>query len=96
VKKQVRSPLLTRGRDSRYVDKKYGQIHDFAVNQYKQVLGDVQNIPRRATDMIKEAGTSTTQFAMKLLAKSKEFGSDPGLYKMGTAFLLDCQHSEVH
>jgi hypothetical protein len=68
------------------VDKKFGQIHDFAVNQYKTMVASAQEIPRQTTDMIKDVGQNTAKFTMELLAKSKKFGTDPGLYKMGTDF----------
>ena len=68
------------------MDKKYGQIHDYAVNQYKDVVQNLKNIPKRATELVKTAGKQTTIFALKMLMKSKEFTSDPGMYKMGTDF----------
>jgi hypothetical protein len=83
---QVSSPLLNRNAKALPVDKNYGTIHDFAINQYKTLLAETMAIPRRATDVIKEAGTNTIMFAHKLLASAKEFASSPGGFKLGEQY----------
>jgi hypothetical protein len=84
----VRSPLLTRGAKALVVDRNYGAIHDFAVNQYKEMIASAQEIPRQATDMIKEVGASTTKFALEMLVSARDFQADPSGFKLGSDFFV--------
>jgi hypothetical protein len=82
----VNTPLLTRRAKTLIVDRNYGHIYDYAINQYKTLLAEAQDIPRRATDIIKESGTNTIMFAHKLLARAKEFSTSADGFKMGEQF----------
>ena len=68
------------------MDRNYGQIHDYAINQYKTLRAQLKDNPRKATDVIKEVGTNTIMFAHKLLARAKEFSTSAGGFKIGDQF----------
>ena len=82
----MNSPLLSRRTPAQNVDRNYGSIHDYALNQYKTLLARTNNIPRMSTDVIKDVGTNTIMFTHKLLARAKQFAGSPGVFKMGTQF----------
>ena len=83
---QVHTPLLRRQASRLRVEYHYGQLHDYALNQYKSVLANYKQIPRRTLDMVKTAGTKTVLFAQKMLAEAKQFSGSASGYKIGMQF----------
>ena len=84
---QIRTPLLRMKKNSKEIDRAYGQVHEFATKQYRSLMKDANKIPQMTVDMIKETGTKTMLFAQKLLADSKKFATRANGYKMGAQYV---------
>ena len=66
---QIRTPLLRMKKNSKEIDRAYGQVHEFATKQYRSLMKDANKIPQMTVDMIKETGTKTMLFAQKRLVQ---------------------------
>jgi hypothetical protein len=83
---QLHAPSLRRGGGATTVDRQYGRVHDFAVNEYKSVAANVKEIPRQTTDMVKDVGANTVLYAQKLADEAEEFATDPSNFKTGNMY----------